>query len=544
MPSSEPDDAVPTGTTAKRPAKKSARSEGAELTPAQKQKEERRETLQRIKQRQALCREAPSELVDNSFISEETLVIRKRPAYPSYDESHDRREKVGHGPKAKKRARRVPWVKDPGLEKPFSPPDPPVGTSPRDLDPIHAAGKFGKLPTELRDQILRYLLVWPHDIPVLYSWERAYPRSRPRLDLSIMYTCRVLRDQGLKILFGENRFEYDVRDPVASHDHTSPVLEKVFGNTVVPINEHGHLIRHIKIKVDRSRIHFNDHRQKFDNSILKFLPGGGLAHKSNLYTVTLEVPAVRNYDVDSLRKPDKVPIGRYLQQDSRFINALFKLRVQWVRVLAWDLYEECWETKVDMRDYVKMVANKKKGSTAEGANGIGILGDPVDAAGCITNDTGVMGKLVKSRAKQAMAGLQNLAQRIEDLADASETGAQPEFWTKSAGKEVSGPEIGNDLDTLLKHWREPSFGTCTRSSRSRTTTRSIPDIGPSTVTPMLSGIEAMPTAAEPGPSNILQARDAEKDAKLLQAQHPIQENESELDEGGMLTEESLESLSR
>ncbi|KAJ2974472.1 hypothetical protein NUW58_g8647 [Xylaria curta] len=324
-----------------------------ESTPAQKAKEETRMKFLQAEKRRRKYRERPP---PDAFFLEKALSTQKRPAYPAYDDSPNKRRRVGHGSKSKKLARRAPWEKDTKLKKPLSPPDEPVGTSPREQDPIAAMGRFLDLPTEIRENILRYGLLWPEDINVFCGWSRVYPRSRPRLNLSILYTCRALRDQGLQILFGENTFAYDLRDPLASHGHTDVVLEKVFGNSVVPINEHGHLIRHIRIRIHQSRLHFKEHRESLEKAILKFLPGGGLSRSPNLYTLTLEVPAVCNLYLQtphSLTRPEEVPVCRYLEKGSKISNALLELRTQWVHVLAWDKFGSCWRTEVDMRYFVK-----------------------------------------------------------------------------------------------------------------------------------------------------------------------------------------------
>ncbi|KAI0119961.1 hypothetical protein GGR51DRAFT_567882 [Nemania sp. FL0031] len=563
MPPHKSSSEVPPRAAAKPRARKSARPEEAEPTPAQKLREERKEKLRIAKFRQDLYRERPSQLEDDGFIVETTLFPKKRPAYPSYDESPKKRRKgkagkAGKELQAEKRARRAPWEKDARLKKPPPPPDSPVGTFPRDQDPIDALGRFSQLPTEIRDEILRYILLWPHEIAVFSGWGRVFPRSRPRLDLAVMYTCRVLRDQGLSILFGENTFTYDSRDPVASHGHTNPVMEKVFGNSVVPINEHGHLIRYIKIKVHRSRVHFSEHRQTFESAILKFLPGGGLTQAANLHTLTLEVPAECNRDLQSTsktRRADEVPICQYLRNGSRISDALFKLRVQWVRVLAWDKFGECWETKVDMRNFVKdeqmrleyMTLNGEKHSSADGDNDLNIPRDPIAADRYRTKDVEAMQKRWDDRVKNAVGKLRSLAWRIEGLAlDPDRAIYELGLWKHVTPPKGGGPgsDDRRELASLPSDYHEHSYSTRSSSGRSRkTAARSSANIKSTPKAPTGSHIKAGVRAkASPGQLTIFQGKDTAAEARLLQAQQSTRENGMGSSDKGMLTAEWLENL--
>ncbi|KAI0875003.1 hypothetical protein GGS24DRAFT_500212 [Hypoxylon argillaceum] len=519
--------------------KKSARSKETESTPAQEKREERERVIRRVQQCQALHRETPSQLEDNKFMVEATSTPHKRPAYPSYDDSSNKRGKIGQGPKAEKVACRAPWEKDPKLEKPFSLSNLPVGTSSRDQDTIDAMGKFAELPPEVRDEILRYILLWPYNIPVFHGWGRVFPRSRPFLDLSIMYTCRALRDQGLGILFGENKFEYNIRDPVAAHGHTNPVMEKVFGTCVVPINQHGHLIRHIKITIEPNRLDSCENRQNFENAILKFLPGGGLAHVANLHTITLEIPVVCNRHLKppiKTMKADEVPICHHLHSGSRVNDALFQLRVQWVHVLALDKDGNCWETKLDMRNYVKDEQMRLEYMAHN--NEI----HPVDASCYRIKDLEVMQKLWDRRVKQAVGGLRNLVSRIQILAVMPEIAVQYKLWKKVTYEKGCRPNTGDGFQSLPQSGRDPSSVITTRSGRSRTiAARFDQNIGLSTDVPARSNININITIKpNPGHLNIFQSGDVAREAELLQAQHGTHENEREGDERGMLTEEWLE----
>ncbi|KAI0408081.1 hypothetical protein F4802DRAFT_448979 [Xylaria palmicola] len=553
---------MPRQAVAKTRVARSARSDGAEPTPARKRKEEREETLRKVKMRQALHREAPTtQLKDNSFLVETGLFTRKRPAYPAYDDSPQKRRKVSHGLQAKKLARRAPWERDTKLERPFLPSDLPVGTLPRDQDPVAAMGSLCDLPTETRDDILRYLLLWPLDIPVFCGWSRVYPRSRPRLDLAVLYTCRMLRDQGLRILFGENKFVYDLKDPAASHQHTHRVLEKVFGDSKVPIKEHGHLIRHIRIKVDRTRIHFREHRHNFAMAFRKFLPGGGLTHPVNLHTLTLEVPAENNTHLGRPQKEDDdaVPICRYLK---KVTGALLKIQIQWVHVLAWDSFGECWELKVDMRYHSKdeqmrlehIALHQGKKRKVNGAN------RHVDATGYRVKDVEAMEKLWARRVKNAVSSLKMLSTRIEELAnEGGPTDEKQRKWRPVAAPEDGDAENNNGDGhvSLSSNWSDNPRSRNPRPGRTRATpppSKPAPRSDPKMLTRSMSKTKSSTTANTRAGTmtgfnlshlRILNAGERAKEGRLLQAQQGLQENGREppgASGSGMLTEGWLESL--
>ncbi len=377
----------------------------------------------------------------------------------------------------------------------------------------------------------------------------------------------MLRDQGLRILFGENQFTYDLRDPAASHSHTHTVLDRVFGNSVVPINEYGHLIRHIRVKVHRSRLHFNEHRLNFERAILKFLPGGDLARPANLHTLTLEVPAVCNDDLEldsTTQEPNEVPICRYLREGSRVGDALFKIRPQWLRVLAWDRFNKCWETEFDLRYFHKdeqmrleytTLGDDKKDSTVDITNDQRTARDRGAATRYRTKDVEAMEKLWDRKVENAMAGLRNLAWRIERLAiDPDMVVDKLGLWRPVATlRNHDSKSNGRDgLVSLPSNWREPSYRTDMRSSRGRIApARCNLDISPSPGIPAKSKAEPRAksntkartmTKTSLDDLSILKVGDAAKEAKLLEAQQDLREKETEPRKGGMLTTGWLENI--
>lgn len=436
MPSRTPSAAKSTGVAAKPRTKKSARPEEAEPTPAQKRREEIEEKLRKMRERQALHRELP----DHDFVSKMAQLSRGRPAHPSWDESPNKRRRIGHTLEKKKSAQNARSTKVSRSKKPPSPSGALVSASTSGQDHVPTLGPLIGLPAEIRDEVLRYILIWPEDIMLFCGWSRVFPRSRPRLDLSILYTCRLLKDQGLRILYSENQFVYDSRDPKRSNSHSAPVLEKVFTNGMVPIDKYGHLMRYVTVKVDRSRIGFLEHRQNLEKAILKFLPCGGLAHPVNIHTLTLDIPAVRTChlmlyteserliarDLKRCSESDDVLICQYLWRGSRFHRALLKIRAQWVRVLARDVDGLCWETKIDMRYYAKdeqmklehmaLKGSEKKRDTFNNADDRSLQENRAGTACYRTKDVQAMEKVWDREVKKAVARLGNLSEHVKALA--------------------------------------------------------------------------------------------------------------------------------
>ncbi|KAI1820619.1 hypothetical protein F4861DRAFT_542759 [Xylaria intraflava] len=296
--------------------------------------------------------------------------------------------------------------------------------------PIAARGFVG-LPAEIRDEILRYILLWPHEIVVFHNWSRVLPRYRPRLELSILYTCKILACQGRRILFGENTFMYDLRNPTPPRSRTEKVLERTYEGFMVPIDEYGHLIRRIKIKVHRSRLYSISDRQNFESSILKFLPGEGLVHPARLHTLTIEVPAEYKRDLygPNVDNPDEIPICQYLQKGSIFNNALLKLQLKRIRVLAWGRKQSgCWETVITMPYFVRdeqmrlesaALKEGKQPDTSERAIDQSTTNDSAVATRCRPgyelDEAKTMEEIWNCKVKEDVEKLHNLAWRIEGL---------------------------------------------------------------------------------------------------------------------------------
>ncbi|KAI0166839.1 hypothetical protein GGR52DRAFT_76402 [Hypoxylon sp. FL1284] len=219
-----------------------------------------------------------------------------------------------------------PWEMDEKLEQPPSPLDLDVRPESLTLDPQGAIGDLGKLPAEVRDKILGYLLVSEEDIRTLKGWSCVYPRNKPNLDVAILRTCSVLYLQGLRILFGENTFLYDIRDPGDHMPQSRLMMNKVYDKCKVPIDKYGHLVRHIKIHVDANRL-THQNMVHFTKAVQKFLPGSGLSQLANIHTLTLDIPVLTQ---DELKRA--VPVWDFL--GDKFKECIYTLSIQFIRIIA------------------------------------------------------------------------------------------------------------------------------------------------------------------------------------------------------------------
>lgn len=300
-----------------------------------------------------------------------------------------------------------------------------AGDSPRS-DPIASMGMLRRVPAEVRDEIFRYLLLWSHDIRVLRVWSLVYPRTRPRLSLSLLRTCEVFRRQGIRILYGENRFEYLIRDPAETDDAAmSYSMAHVFENCNLHIDRYGHLIRHIRIIVEANRMSPR-HIECFVRSVAKFGPNNSLLVPANLRSVTIEVPAVTQRDLDgyfayggitigddddgdATRNPRDVPIRRFF--NDRAVDALEKLNTQFIRILAADRRGRSFEYVIDMRYHVGDRRRKRRSSRLIGMSRSAKTNKDDDVAGDV-----VMRHTREKLTRAAILHLRNLPFALELLA--------------------------------------------------------------------------------------------------------------------------------
>ncbi|KAH9995201.1 hypothetical protein F4779DRAFT_631683 [Xylariaceae sp. FL0662B] len=451
---------------------RSRRAGGKQLTKAALLREQRavakaeaaKEKL-REQRREARKVELPTHPQDDVLVLHMTQITRKRVANAAYDDrSATKRAKVDSNGNSKPASRRrFPWEKNKKLEQPPNPFDFGLMAKAIDIDPTEAMGDLGKLPTEIRDDIFSYILVWPDDIPVFRGWLLVYPRERPRLDLSLLYTCRVLLEQGLRILFGENTFVYVIRDPSDHHHATSRVLDGVFGSaSAVPINRYGHLIRHVKIRVPANRLDGYENRDRFARAVQKFLPGHGLFYPANLHTLTLDVPALTSRDLGYDAGPrTTVPVARILKPESDVAKALMRLHVQFVRVRATDKHGSVLEHVVDLRSHYKQRLRRLEEEEEDG----GRYSDKV------ARDVSAMEKYVEKQVSAARAQLYSISTRLQELAllGVSKANEKRQYWTdastsQSATSTTQDVRSRSPVYTMTEEWLEQDETTSTDGS--------------------------------------------------------------------------------
>ncbi|KAI1342120.1 hypothetical protein F5Y15DRAFT_332468 [Xylariaceae sp. FL0016] len=385
-------------------------------TEAQLKKQKAEETTRKMKERQERDRERPMHPNDARMVLAVTQIPRKRHG-GAYDDKPNKKPKIvtkRNGTVThQKVSEKLAWGYHPELEQRASLCN--NGSSIADLDqddgngidPVMSMGVLGKIPAEIRDDIFRYLLLTPNDIPVLRCWSVVKPRKKPSCHLGILSTCKVFQHQGLRILYGENTFKYALRNPSDAHVDTQKFMAISYKGCHIPIDQYSHLLRHIKIRIEKQSLDYTQNCEAFEQAICKFLPEHGLAPPANIHTLTIEVPAMTQRTLQWTGFGDdmnRVPVASILK---RACAALLQLQAQYIRVIATDREDKLWETLIDLRYYAK---EKLMQGQLDGA------GDLDSGKDSIPHDAPPMIERWERSVSRAKSALRNLPWRVEGLA--------------------------------------------------------------------------------------------------------------------------------
>ena len=205
------------------------------------------------------------------------------------------------------------------------------------------------LPTEIRELILRPLLVSPVPVAVHADWTTLYrrrQRDRPDLQAQILRTCRRLYQEGVRVLYGENHFEYLIRDATAPKpedavalapeaveeevdsdgeygDESSAHEQVGSGLTVNDINvqRHGARMRHLGLRVEANRAG-PGYLRTATQAIATFTTLGPI--RANVHTLRVSVQCAYSDD------GDEFAFAYWFVPSSPLMAALVKLPCQLV----------------------------------------------------------------------------------------------------------------------------------------------------------------------------------------------------------------------
>ncbi|KAI1102389.1 hypothetical protein F4804DRAFT_334317 [Jackrogersella minutella] len=270
-----------------------------------------------------------------------SLAPREHPATSKRDGS--KRSPVLSASKAEKKREEPPFVSKPT----------PASGRPTEEE-LAALGDFRKIPAEVRVQIWKKVLVSPNDIPVYSNWTRVYPRKVFYIDSRILHTCKLIHREGHQLLYSDNTFLHDIRDPSKSACYNQfPVLHKsIFGGDryKFPIEKYRHLIRHVKVNIPGLYLWYH-YKKKMQDSIETFLLSNGQGQQAELLTFKLCFTVVDGTDdppdgvfIVSLRRI----MSLYAEYLPDFLRAVCELHVPSIRVSVVDLHGFEFEQIIDM----------------------------------------------------------------------------------------------------------------------------------------------------------------------------------------------------
>lgn len=220
--------------------------------------------------------------------------------------------------------------------------------TPEEPEPERRSGTpIMSLPTELRELIYRPFLVSPTPTVVHNAWTTLYRRQGPRtLQPSILRVCRLFYAEGMRILYGENRFEYRVRDTTAAeatldvegapaengeggndsdaeYNNEEPDVQAPEGTTEHSINihRHGPLMRYLTISAEANRSG-QEYLRTAAHAISVFATLSPI--RARVHTLRLDVQSTYNPETNEFSFAD------WFTPETKLMRALIRLPCRFV----------------------------------------------------------------------------------------------------------------------------------------------------------------------------------------------------------------------
>lgn len=141
------------------------------------------------------------------------------------------------------------------------------------LPSVESSTGFFSLAPEIRDKIYRHLLVSSTPVGVRNLWTELARRTRRRrgncdsgtrgndsiININILLVCRQTAAEGIRVLYSENTFLYQLRDPEVvcrlqqEHRLVLRTAPRGFPETGINLEKYAHLLRHITIELEPNR---------------------------------------------------------------------------------------------------------------------------------------------------------------------------------------------------------------------------------------------------------------------------------------------------
>lgn len=173
-----------------------------------------------------------------------------------------------------------------------------------------------QMPPEVQKNIFKYLLLIDKPIQVLEQWSKLYRGKVSGLHPAILRTCKAMFNIASAFLYGQNVFQYLVRD-MAQPGASLP--SKQDNRYIIHVAKYVPLFRRLELKIERRT------ESGYCGSLASAI---GLLneHGANLHTLTLDLsPSVEG---------DTLSIVGYFFRDGAIVEALKALRTCFITVLV------------------------------------------------------------------------------------------------------------------------------------------------------------------------------------------------------------------